>query len=550
MGDKALKFNIKPEYIPLIFLIIATIAAININKIPLTHPGNIKAADPFYHAIAVESIKDTEQWNYLPYYISLGQEKAANLVPPLFYFNAAILSLFSSLPAWVTLYLMICIAQGLSIILSYLITKEVFNEKAAIIASSLSVIPLSASVWLYPLYIGLWPQLSGYLFIQLFMWLFIRYFKKRELWSLIFLGICISSLLLLHSMDLGLLLIPCIFIGIDILKRSYVKKKFKLKQLFKESIAFAGIPAFMLLILLPRILFVWSSVGGKQYKFGFFGFRELFQRSYLGGLPHPDFFLLPTVLVIIFTIGVLQQLINFKKYKLLIFSQIYYFAIIYLLPPFVQDPFYLSGRTRALQYFMILPTIGYILYFGLSKLKSKKIENFAILGIFLLAISFALPSYNNLVDRMQGEHIPIHEWEAYQWIHANTPKESKVLFFGSVFQTEFIYTKRITAILNMQQYQDTINKVATTNITPTIFEGSWGGNTLRWGNKYEVTPFKYETYEEPNSTIHLTDFDYVVFQDITPQIAQINRFFIYQFINNHNFSGAYEKNGYLIIKRN
>jgi Gpi18-like mannosyltransferase len=190
-------------YVCFIFFILGVFFYLYLNKMPVTHPGNLKSSDSFYHIMMIEGILDTGRWNYYDNHIALGQEKALNSQPPLFYINSAILTLFSSVPAWATFYFLICISQGLFILLTYLITKELFDEeKTAILATSLSVLPFPVSVWLYTTYIGIWIQLAGYLFVMAFFWLFLKFMKKKHDWLLIFMGLCLSSITLLHPQDL------------------------------------------------------------------------------------------------------------------------------------------------------------------------------------------------------------------------------------------------------------------------------------------------------------------------------------------------------------
>ena len=130
----------------------------------------------------------------------------------------------------------------------------------------------------------------------------------------------------------------------------------------------------------------------------------------------------------------------------------------------------------------------------------------------------------------------------------NTEKTDRILFFGSVFQQEFLYTKRMVAAIDMNEYQRLLTEYLATNRTSLFFTGMYGGDTLRSVHKVKNSYFSYGTYSEPNSTLYLLDFDYVFFQDISQQVAQANYLFGNEFINNYGFSLVYNKNGYIIIK--
>ena len=371
MGDKKLKIKFKIEYVPIVFFILATLLYLNIDKTPLSHPGNLKAADAFYHSLMVEGIIDTHQWNYFDNYVSLGQKNAVNVQPPLYYISAAILTLFSNAPPWITIYLLVCISQAFFLFLTYLIAKEVFeDEKIGILAGSFAILPLVVKAWLYSLYIGIWLQIASFFFLLTFLWLFIRYFKKKENWTLIFMGVCISSVLLTHPMDLFFLFFPSILVGIDLIKN--MKKNFSV--FVKKSLIFGSIPLISIISMLPRILFQWSSQGGDQFKFGLYSPNIIYtSRSYLQGLPFPDIFYMNWIILGIFILGFIQLSLNWKKYKIWILATLYYFGIIYSSLFLVKSPHYF-GRARYLTPYFIYPTVGYLLFSFIKQvLKSLKL---------------------------------------------------------------------------------------------------------------------------------------------------------------------------------
>lgn len=549
MGDKALKFKFKIEYIPIILFVLATVLYLNIDKTPLDYPSNLKAADAFYHSAMVESILDTKQWNYFDTYISLGQEKALNVQPPLYYINAAVLTLFSNVPAWITIYLLFCISQALFSFVTFLIAKEVFeDDKIGILAASLAILPITVRAWLYSLYIGIWVQIASFLFLLTFLWLFIRYFKRKENWTLIFISICISSVLLTHPMDLFFLIFPTILIGIDLLKN--IKKDFS--GFVKKGFMFTLIPFVSVLSMLPRILFQWSSQGGDQFKLGFYTPNLIYvSRNYIRGLPFPDLFYIHWIILIIFALGLIQLILNWKKYKIWILAMLYYFVIIYSSVFLVKDPHYF-GRARYLTPYFIYPAVGYIVYYMIKKILAQinlKIkEIYVILVIVLIFIGIGIPGYADVVNSMEYEHMTKDKWTAFEWIQANTAKDAKLLFFYGVSETEYMYTKRISALFGIDELNKIITLAAEKNITSTNFTGAWGSDTLRATRRYEISMFEYGDYPEPSRSINLYDFDYIVFYNINDQFKNINYYFASQYITYHGFTPVYDRNNIFILK--
>jgi len=545
--------KLKIEYLVFVLFVIAAVFYVNLDKVPLTHPGNLKAADAFYHSMMVEGILNSKQWNYFDYPVSLGEEKAVNVQPPLFYIVSAILTHFSGAPAWASFYFLICISQAFFLILIYLITNEIFDNKhISFLAASMVVLPMTVRAWLYDLFIGIWLQVAGFLFVLLYFWMYLRYLKHRERWSLFFLGMAISSNILLHPMDLLVLIIPTGLLGL-IMIRDLIKEK-KIDAFIRDVIAASALPLLAIIVMLPRILFQWGSQGRGLANFGFSAANmSYFTRSYLGGLVYPDIMFIPLILLILYAIGFFQILLNYKKYYVWIITSLYYFFLTYATPLFIKDPAYYT-RMRAFTPYFVFPVVAYIIYYVINSLKPH-IKNYNKLSklIFyimlpIIFIAAAIPQYNEVVNDLKPEHISIQEWNAYRWIQENTDPEANVLFFSYSFQNERLYTKRKAASMSIDEVQKMVSEVIQTNITPETFNGGYAASTLRASKRKEISFFKFEKYDEPDLNMSIKDFDIIVFQDINEQIANVNRFFAYRYITEFGFKPVYDAEGYLILK--
>jgi hypothetical protein len=149
---------------------------------------------------------------------------------------------------------------------------------------------------------------------------------------------------------------------------------------------------------------------------------------------------------------------------------------------------------------------------------------------------------------MQHEHITQNEWPAYLWIQTNTPKNSKILFFGVFGQAEYMYSKRISGVFGFDELNRIVMLASQNNITSTEFNGAWGGNTLRATRRYEISLTEYKEYPEPSSVLRLQDFDYVVFHNVNEQIRNINYYFANEYVNNFGFIPVFDQNGVFILK--
>ena len=233
----------------------------------------------------------------------------------------------------------------------------------------------------------------------------------------------------------------------------------------------------------------------------------------------------------------------------LISTLVYYFFITYISAFIFKDPYYFV-RIRTMTPFVILPIVAYGLYFFIIKpLKKFNLQEYiSVIVIALIFIGFGITQYNALVPKLQYEHISLDEWKAYEWIQKNTVKTDRVLFFGAVSQQEFLYTKRMVAFFEMDEYQRIYNDYIKTGEAPIVYKGTYGGDTLRAVHKVEESYWLYVTYPEPEPVLNLLDFNYVVFQNIGQQITQANQVFANEFVNKYGFSLVYNKNGYVILK--
>jgi len=186
-------------------------------------------------------------------------------------------------------------------------------------------------------------------------------------------------------------------------------------------------------------------------------------------------------------------------------------------------------------------------------------EKTLIALIVVIIVVATYPGYKSLSESLSpassGEHLPIDEWQAYLWMHNNIPEEKNVLFFGTVFQAESMYSRRIHAVVDMNDYTRAVNDYINTNQTPLVYKGGWGGNTVRSRLKQEVSLFDYKFIPEPNNTFNVLDFDYVFFQNLNMAfpgtqvtIAQVNQVFMNDFVTKYGFVPVYNQRGYVILK--
>jgi hypothetical protein len=580
-----LKSLFNPSILMIILFIISSLLYLNIDKLPLTHPGNLKASDPFGHTIIANDIIVTEQWNYIGQMFSLGKLNEANPQPPLLYLNSAILSIFSGLPTWVTMYFLVCISQAFFVIVIYLITKEVFeNNKTAILAAFFSILPLPISIWLYPLYVGMWIQVAAYFFLLAGIWLFIKYLKTKNNTILFLYGLVIGALILIHPTDIMLLFIPSLILGVDTIFESIKKKD--LVFLIKKGLIVTSLPLIAFISMASRFLFVWRwHSSADQYKPGFYGLNNYFNIVKDNPVLQrvlPPFNQIPISQIVLFLIGFVLLCVSiYMPYKLFVQNNkikgkkisikpkliwviftTYYFVFVYFAEVFLYQPYYI-GRMRNLQPFIIYPTLAFfvisliksiLLGIELSikkNLKYKKIISYTLLILFMISFVFVTKSiveYKNTVEIGKREFLSLHEYQAYQWLQQNSEPDETLLFFGGISQNEQLYSNRPHGVITLDEYQKLLTVQMEQNITQTnLTLQGWGGSTTRT-NIIELGFMKYKEVDEPGNNVNIQDFDYIFFQDLDETLTHVNDLFAYQYITKLGFTYVYDQNGYSILK--
>lgn len=544
-----MKLKFHPEYIMLVLFLAALVLYLNMDGIPLTHPGNIKAADPFYHAIVAETIVKTGEWHFYPAWLSQNNQRMVNIQPPLLYMNTAALSIFSDIPVWAVMYFLVCLAAALSVLFLYLACTEIFGSKLlSLIATSFAAFPLSLQAWLYGMYIGFWIQVTGYMFLMAYLWLFVKHWKKYETWHLPVFGVILSAVLLVHPQDLVVLALPTLLI---VAKRWSDSKDWQ-RTLHTFSLL-SAIPFVLLLFFTPRFLYVWNRLGGEGYTFAYKGFADLFSKSYLGGFPTPDITFFPKLILIGFAIGLLILFTNWKQYKLWLAITLYFFILTYLTPAFLNSPHYLL-RLRALSPFIIFPTVAYFLHslFVVHLSKKTRLPSLLLaIIICIVAIGFAVPEYQKLAPAVRdNEHINTDLWNVMQWIQVHVPEQSTVLFLEGGYQESALYTKRIAATVPLDILQQKYTQFAGTQ--PPVFDPSlnveWTGRTLRDAEMVQDSFWKYHQVGEWDQSVSMLDFDYVLLVNIHPALAPYNDF-VGKSLQGQGYSLAYAHGNAGIFKR-
>jgi len=533
----------KYEILLILLFIIATGLRLNLNGMPLTHPGNIKAADPFYHSLTADMIIESNQWRYNPYYVSFGEEKSINQQPPLAYIQTAGVSMLTGLPSWLVVYFIVALFAGIRTLLIYAISKEFFNNKnISIIAAALSVLPIEPRAWLYEVYIGFWIQVIALTILLGIGWCVLRYSRTNESWLLWIIGISSAGLIMTHPQEI--LFLPLIF---SFLAYQIFNAKQSIKETVKNLLRLCVLPALCLLVMLSWFLYVWK---GKGYSLAIN--LEPFPQSYLGGITTPGLSFFPTWYLLIAGLGTVLAIIWWKTHKQVIVFTGYYGFFTFVLPYFLVSPYYL-GRTKTLLPLILAPFAALAIHFIISTIEKttrKHFTRFIVFGLIaVLVVGAGIPAYQELTRSLRGEHIDYAKWNAFKWIHNSTPEDSTILFLEDCDQASCIYTKRITAYIEQKDLPAQAQSILKTHELSNASTLSWAADTLWDYPTQEQSLFVFTKLDKEKlkkKYSQLTDFNYIYLRNYNKELAQFHQQLIQAL--GSNYSLAYNTGGIIILQ--
>ncbi|MBI4145213.1 glycosyltransferase family 39 protein [Candidatus Woesearchaeota archaeon] len=531
--------KLRPEHIALALVVLAAFFYLNLDGLPLTHPGNIKAADPFYHTAATENILDTNQWLYYPAWVGFGRTNVPNVQPPLLYMQAAALSSWSGLPSWTTVYFIVGLFAALGVGMAFFLVQRVFNHQVALLAAFALVLPLRPFAWLYGIYIGLWIQVVSFMAVIGFVWMAVAYWQDKQRWQLWIANCAITIIMLVHPQDL---------IAVFPLWLALAWKAWKNPERIKNILALISISAIAFTVLLPHWIWVW---GGRSSNLapGWYTTQEsAFGTGYSGGLvlPEPTFF--PWYVLFFGIFGFCLMLPRWKKNLPWIIGIAAMLFISYVTPFVLKDPYYLL-RLRALFPYIILPAAAFAIVALLSMFRLHDVLRWiAVFIVGVLALITGYVQYRELPAQLSGEHLPLERWNSYLWLQSNTAMNSTLFMLEGTSQANPTMTKRITAQVDIQELARKAQLYAINQTLDQFWTVEWNAATLRDAHIQRTGLFSFSTYPEGPSKVDINDFDYVYFENLNEGIAQFNAV-IAQRLLNQSYRAVYQQGSIFILRR-
>jgi len=465
----------------LIIFIISFIARISIYNLQ-NYPLQASSLDGTFHIASAEDFM--QNYDIMKPYLAQGNKNIVDANPPIFYLLSDILSK-TGIHIWNSVYIITAFFSAIIVCLVFILTLLIFkNKQIALIAASISIIPIPASTWLSNFQNGQFPVVLGHALLFLILILLYSYTKNPTITTLTALSVTTAILVLAHFPEL---IIFAPFIAIALLYTHLKQKKIKIKQMLKHGIIFLIPPILALLYYSPKIFNIWMKIKPSQF--------YLIPKA-LDCFPYTlsliKFLSLSKINIFFLLLALVGIIIAIYKKKIFFIILWLYFAImIYLTPYFVSEPEYFIKLRYLFPYLVAIPAALTIF----TLLKNLKLKKPLILIISLLLILVSIPSIIEFKQNTYTVMTP-EKFEALQWIEQNTPANSKIIFINGFYEWTGVFAKR-------HSFEVDVNWLRKNKQNTTTFKGTWIGHSQNLPVKESF--FKYKQLRDVKNRYYLED---------------------------------------------
>ncbi len=472
---------IKNNWIILLLVLASIIMRVSILGLA-DYPIQARTLDSSYN-IAMTQWVAQGNLNNMPAYMAAGYDNVIQYHPPFLYLFPALISKLGIAP-WNAAAGLFAVMSGLITLILFLIGKKMGCEEAGLVAATLNVFPFP-TIWLFPLYNGMWGLLCGQFFLILEILLLASYYEKRTRKKALVIGLIIATQFLTHYPEAAIIL-P--FLGAIVLHKYFVSKN---KQLIKDMIALSIFPLLALIWQAPKLANVWL----KQLHTGLHLFPEVTSRlaSIISISNNTTLWALTAPVIIFLLIGLFFLYKNRMMYWLA--AGIYFITIPLTMPYFVNEAeFFVKLR-------FFLPLIAYpIAAYGLIKL-IERFTQWKKMASLIFIIIIVLIANITFVNFLSQTYTPLtkEKYNFLNWIEQNTEENSTIFYHSGYSGFTSVFGHR------------------------TCFEAQSGDQGLWCGFfwseaytdnyllPYEKNFFTYGYYQRPLNTTP-DFFDYIVYQ--------------------------------------
>ncbi len=437
-------FKVKGKHLEYLFLalflgLFLWLGASNLFDHKLSHeyPYGYFASDAFLHQTTAQSIKNMDKYVNVIYYKAAGYEDVIAYDPPVSGFMSTLLSYLSGLEVYDTIYLWVFICLLFSVLIIYLLVRELDHHTA------LLSLPFLLLIFAYTFYSGIiygqWDFYYATMFMLAALWALNKFEMDK---SYLLLGFFGGMAFLSHAVE-GIWIAGFVALWMVI---KLVSKKFSFSDAKKIAVS-GAIGAIVASYFMLIFIKVW--LPGRQSKL----FK--YTTKLYGGYPIASIFDINWILIILLLVGIILFVLAIKdKRNLLPWFGLYILAITYT--NYIGFDKALQTRFNLPLYLAVFFGIGIYTLIKLTKARWDSL--FSIILAALVCVGFVSFVYHE--TNSPGIMNPYY-WEGLEWIKEKTPEKAPVLYFFHRYlssRNAFENGERVTNTIDLDDYISAIKK--------------------------------------------------------------------------------------------
>ena len=480
-------------------------------------PITVFSSDSIFHALESDWLAKTGIHGNMAPYLATGRTDVYDTAPPLVYFGSALLTKFSGVETWDTIYLLSVLGIFGAICGFFFLFREFWGVRPALALSALLLFPLD-SVFFFLLQIGWWHQILAIMFFPYIVYLTFKGLERPGF--LLLAALFIAAQMATHFIE-GVISVA--FFGLYFLIASLQAKK--VNKYYLLSLLVVG-------LVFAQQFWVLSSAWSVGASFG------SIPAPFDPGIPRVSYSTLNPLTLVVGVLGVAYLGLKLKAKKSLLFGS---WVLLYLaacLSNWV-GMFFWFHRLRVTAHLLAYPLVvlGLFLISGFFK---GKYRDYFWAGIVVLILIMAIPASYSDASRARQPMVTEEGYEDLEWVLKNTPEDSSVFFFTGCPQGICAFVKRLGYDVRFNDMQklldDELHEV-------------WPGTTFGYHQNlpYKTGPFTFGKYGDLKE-VNLCAFDYkyfVFYQELAPALDR----YVQKLLDTHEVAYSNQDTGVLILKK-
>ncbi len=463
------KFRIDRQTLNVVLIVALVLLGIIARNFPFTDgqlnmgmPPMSLTSDTGWHTRYAKWVADSGEALYWPAFVLANVEGGISPQPPLFYVFVGSFSAITSSSAYDMAFFIVGFFTVLVPLLVFVVVRRLFDERAALVALGLSIIP--PMNWLFNFYFGFWLDLYPWALIPAVFFFLVYSYGNKSMLPPVLIGLMLGVQFMAHVPEFSytiafVIALTALFLVLKRIPVSY------------------GLKMAVILVTFVLVILYYYPLAKVTY---------LGNEDILKNLGHPqkipDYFPPVGINMYLLAFALLGAGITLKK--LFISRDMGQLSfVLFALFMLAVGYSYLVGMLPDRAVRQMYPAYAIFMFFpavGISFVLSKFFKNHFIwlLAALVIAVASFGATYGQMERASQYQLFDREKWDGLAWIRDNTPKDSLVLPLFSFGQSIGYYSERypVQAELELGFTQETLKKMCAGEY-PSEFTGILGGQT-------------------------------------------------------------------------